>query len=116
MPDNMDAPSHSVVGPTGSGKSWVCAQALPRTPSFISATPQFIKEATNSESVKSDRDFHPSTTKVQAIRCELTDDAKKELQKEGVKSIVFVDTPSFLTGHEDFDAEKEIRTWINRTE
>ncbi|KAF8557848.1 hypothetical protein OG21DRAFT_131949 [Imleria badia] len=34
---------------------------------------------------------------------------------EGVKSIVYVDTPSFLTGYDNIDARKEIMTWINRT-
>jgi len=87
-----------VVGPTGSGKSW------------------FIKEATKGEWVKSSRGYHPFTTKVQAIRCELTDEAKTDLKKEGVKSIVFVDTPSFLTGCDDIDAQKEIATWMDRTE
>ncbi|KAI9573230.1 hypothetical protein HD554DRAFT_2167504 [Boletus coccyginus] len=87
-----------VVGPTGSGKSW------------------FIREATRSELVKTSRDYHPFTTKVQAIRCELTDEAKTDLKHEELESIVFVDTPSFLTGCDDFDAQKEIRTWIERTE
>jgi len=86
-----------VVGPTGSGKSW------------------FIKEATKGEWVKSSRDYHPSTTKVQATRCELDDEAKMDPKKEGVKSIVFADTPSFLTGCDDIDAHKAIRAWIDRT-
>ncbi|KAF8441314.1 hypothetical protein L210DRAFT_3536883 [Boletus edulis BED1] len=85
-----------VAGPTGSGKSW------------------FIKEATRAESVKSSRGYHPSTTKVQAIRCELTDEAKADPQNGGVESIVFVDTPSFLTACDDIDAQKEITTWIDQ--
>ncbi|KAF8420755.1 hypothetical protein L210DRAFT_3574204 [Boletus edulis BED1] len=88
-----------VVGPTGSGKSW------------------FIKEATRADSlVKSSRDYHPFTKKVQAIRCELTDEAKIDLRKEGIKSIVFVDTPSFLTACDDIDAQKEVRTWVEQIE
>jgi len=86
-----------VVGPTGSGKSW------------------FIKEATKGEWVESSRGYHPSTTKVQAIRCELTDEAKTDLKKEGVKSIVFADTPSLLTGCDDIDARNAIGTWIDKT-
>jgi hypothetical protein len=93
----------------------VC-RLIPHVPDFVSVTSQFIKAATKGELVKSSRDYHPSTTKVQAIRCELTDEAKGDLKKEGVKSIVFVDTPSFLTGCDDIDAKKEIRTWIDRTE
>ena len=90
--------------------------SFPCAPGFISASSQFIKEATRGELVKSSRNYHPFTTKVQAIRCELTDEAKRDLQKEGVKSIVFVDTPSFLTEYDDIDAQKELRTWIDRTE
>jgi len=86
-----------VVGPTGSGKSW------------------FIKEATKGEWVESSRGYHPSTTEVQAIRCELTDEARMDLKKEGVKSIVFADTPSFLTGCDDIDAHNAIGTWIDQT-
>ncbi|KAF8557844.1 hypothetical protein OG21DRAFT_1601376 [Imleria badia] len=104
-----------VVGPTGSGKSWVRARLVPRLPGFVSAPSQFIKEATRGEWVKSSRGYHPFTTKVQAIRCELNDEAK-DLQQEGVKNIVFVDTPSFLTESDDFDAQKEIRTWVDRPE
>ena len=55
-----------------------------------------------------------TTAKVEALRCELTDEAKMGLKKEGVKSIVFVDTP-FLPGRDDIDAQKEIRKWINQT-
>ena len=85
---------------------------IPRVPGFVLAPSQFIKEATNSELVKSSRGYQPSTTKVQAIRCELGDEAK---MKEGVTSIVFVDTP-FLSGCDDIDAQKEIRAWIDQTE
>jgi len=86
-----------VVGPTGSGKSW------------------FIKEATKGEWVESSRGYHPSTTEVQAIRCELTDEARIDLKKEGVKNIVFADTPSFLTGCDDIDAHSAMVTWIDQT-
>ena len=80
---------------------------------FVSVRSQFIKEATRSEFVKSSKGYHPSTTKVQAIRCELTDEARMGLKKE---SVVFVDTPSFLTGCDDIDAQKEIKAWIKQTE
>ncbi|KAG8220497.1 hypothetical protein J3R82DRAFT_3197 [Butyriboletus roseoflavus] len=86
-----------VVGPTGSGKSW------------------FTKAATKSDLVRVSRDSHPFTGEVQAIRCELNEEAKTKLQ-EGVKSIIFVDTPSFLTGYDHPDANKEIRRWLSRTE
>ncbi|KAH0828988.1 hypothetical protein J3R83DRAFT_2433 [Lanmaoa asiatica] len=94
IPDNEL--SNSVVGPTGSGKSW------------------FIKEATKSDLVKSSRGYHPFTGKVQAIQCELTDEATTKLEG-GVKSIVLVDTPSFLTGCDHPDAEREISTWFDQT-
>ena len=88
---------------------------IPRVSGFVSAPSQFIKEATKGELVKSSRGYHPSTTKVEAFRCELTDDAKMDLKKEGVKSIVFADTPSFLTECKGIDAHKEIEAWIDRT-
>ena len=83
---------------------------VPHVPGFVSTPSQFIKTATRA--VRS----YPlsTTTKVEALRCELTDEAKMGLKKEGVKSIVFVDTP-FLTGRDDIDAQKEIRKWINQT-
>ena len=110
-----DEPLNSVVGPTGSGKSWVRAVLPPsHIPSFISAPSpsQFTNTATKCDLVKVSRDQHPFTGNVQAIRCELTDEAKRDLQ--GVTNIVFVDTPSFLTGYDHPDPHKEFRVWFNQ--
>jgi len=84
-----------VGGPTGSGKSW------------------FIREATKSDLVKVSKHQHPFTGKLQAIRCELTDEARKDPALQGVKSIVFVDTPSFLTGYDLPDARSEFDSWFD---
>jgi len=85
-----------VVGPTGSGKSW------------------FIREATKGEWVESSEGYHPFTTQVQATRCELADETEMDLKREGVKGVVFVDTPSFFTGYDGIDAHKAIGIWIDR--
>jgi len=37
------------------------------------------------------------------------------LQDEGVKNIVFIDTPSFLTGCDRPDAREEFKKWLKKT-
>lgn len=57
--------------------------------------------------------LEPCTKDVEAIRCELTDKAKKALKLDANsrKSIVFVDMPSFRTGLEN-GAEKKVTKWL----
>lgn len=114
-PDNDSL--NSVVGPTGSGKSWVSAVKVISIVGLVSDPRlQFTREATKSDLVKTSRTNHPATNEVQALRCELTEEAKRELlQNEGVKNIVFIDTPSFLTGCDHPDAREEFKKWLNRT-
>ncbi|KAI6102807.1 hypothetical protein F5141DRAFT_1132713 [Pisolithus sp. B1] len=75
-----------VVGPTGSGKSW------------------FIRELLKSDDIRVAKSGqHPCTKNVQALRCNFNN---------GRNNIVVIDTPSFHTELEDFDAENEVTTWI----
>ncbi|KAI5990811.1 hypothetical protein EDC04DRAFT_3148692 [Pisolithus marmoratus] len=75
-----------VVGPTGSGKSW------------------FTKELLKSEDIQvAKKGQHPCTKNVQALRCNF---------QNGQNNIVVVDTPSFHTELEDFDADQEMTKWI----
>ncbi|KAI6122191.1 hypothetical protein EDD16DRAFT_793948 [Pisolithus croceorrhizus] len=74
-----------VVGPTGSGKSW------------------FTKELCNSDEIQVEKGQHPRTKNVQALRCNFKNDPN---------NIVVVDTPSFHTEVEGFNAEKITTTWI----
>lgn len=74
-----------VVGPTGSGKSW------------------FTRELCKNDQIQVEKGQHPRTKKVQALRCNFKNDPNK---------IVVVDTPSFHTEVEGFDAEKITTTWI----
>lgn len=75
---------------------------------------QFIQEVTKSDLVTPSDDLQPFTTKVQAIRCRLTWEAREALGRPSQKNIVFVDTPSFLTGR-DYGAEREMNTWLRRS-
>ncbi|KAI6110228.1 hypothetical protein EDD16DRAFT_1896205 [Pisolithus croceorrhizus] len=75
-----------VVGPTGSGKSW------------------FIRELLKSDDIRVAKSGqHPCTKNVQALRCNFNN---------GRNNIVVIDTPSFHTELEDFDAENEMTRWI----
>ncbi|KAI6133519.1 hypothetical protein EDD17DRAFT_180907 [Pisolithus thermaeus] len=74
-----------VVGPTGSGKSW------------------FTKELCNSNEIQVEKGQHPRTKNVHALRCNFKNDPN---------NIVVVDTPSFHTEVEGFNAEKITTTWI----
>lgn len=75
-----------VVGPTGSGKSW------------------FIKELLKSDDIRVAKGGqHPCTKNVQALRCNFYN---------GRNNIVVIDTPSFHTELEDFDAEDQMTAWI----
>ncbi|KAN0081616.1 hypothetical protein V8E55_009240 [Tylopilus felleus] len=86
-----------VVGPSGSGKSL------------------FVTDATKIDLIVLGANLQPRTTKVQAIRCELTEAAKTALGGAMQKNIVFVDTPSFHTGHDDRVApEKEMESWLSK--
>ena len=52
------------------------------------------------------------TGRIQAIRCELTEEARIALCAEERKNIVFVDTPAFHTNlAKDMVAEKEMTAW-----
>jgi len=84
-----------LVGPSGSGKS------------------SFLNDVTKSRVVVVGTSLRPSTVTPQAIRCELTEEAKSELGVSSQKNIVFVDTPSFHTGRND-GAEKEMGNWLNK--
>ncbi|KAG6331872.1 hypothetical protein ID866_7215, partial [Astraeus odoratus] len=76
----------SVVGPTGAGKSW------------------FTKELVNNENVHvGKKGQHPCTKDVQAWRCNFD---------QGPDNIVIVDTPSFHTEVEGFDAERIMGNWV----
>jgi len=86
-----------VVGPSGGGKSL------------------FVEEVTKSDLVKVDTNLRPCTAKVQAIRCKLTEEAKKALGDATQKNIVFVDTPSFHSGQNDGAAEKEMQSWLSKS-
>ena len=85
---------------------------LIRKPGFVSALSQFTKEATKSDLIKVSRNQRPCTGNVKAIRCELTDEAMGDLQ--GVKNIVLVDTPAFLTGYNSLDARNAFMTWFDK--
>ncbi|KAI6099698.1 hypothetical protein F5141DRAFT_391362 [Pisolithus sp. B1] len=74
-----------VVGPTGSGKSW------------------FTKELCNNNEIQVEKGQHPRTKNVLALRCNFKNDPN---------NIVVVDTPSFHTELEGFDAEKITTAWI----
>lgn len=74
-----------VLGPTGSGKSW------------------FTKELCNSEEIQVEKGQHPRTKNVQALRCNFKNDQN---------NIVVVDTPSFHTEVDGFNAEKITTDWI----
>ncbi|KAF8132013.1 hypothetical protein EV363DRAFT_1449695 [Boletus edulis] len=84
-----------VVGPSGSGKS------------------TFIEQVTKSGFLEVGTSLRPCTVTVQAIRCELTEEAKDILGARAQKNIVFVDTPSFHTqpGRQDEAAEK-VKSWL----
>ncbi|KAH0828962.1 hypothetical protein J3R83DRAFT_2391 [Lanmaoa asiatica] len=98
FPLNADDIVVFMVGPSGGGKSW------------------FIAEVTNSGLVKVGKTLRPCTAKVEAIRCELTEEAKAVLGASGQNNIVFVDTPSFHTGTgEDQGAEKNITQWLSHS-
>ena len=75
---------------------------------------QFVKEVTKSSLIKVGPNLQPHTANVQAIRCELTDGAKADLDAIQ-KNIVFVDTPSFHTGVDDEAAEKEMKNWLSKS-
>ena len=70
---------------------------------------------TKSNLVKVGTNLPPCTAKVQAIRCELTEDAKAALKAMIQKNIVFVDTPSFHTCQNEGAAEKEMHRWLNKS-
>lgn len=75
-----------VVGPTGSGKSW------------------FTKELCKNDEIQvGEKGQHPRTKYVQALRCNFKND---------LNNIIVVDTPSFHTELEGFDAEKVTTDWI----
>ncbi|KAL4062803.1 hypothetical protein V8B97DRAFT_1680536 [Scleroderma yunnanense] len=75
-----------VVGPTGAGKSW------------------FIKELVNNDKVRVGKNGqHPCTTAVEAWMCHF---------EQGPDNIVIVDTPSFCTEVDGFDAEGIMSSWI----
>ena len=75
---------------------------------------QFVKEATKSDLVKVNKLQRPFTGRLQAIRCELTNEARSDAALEGVKNIVFVDTPSFLTGYDLPNAQREFSSWFDK--
>ncbi|KIM56705.1 hypothetical protein SCLCIDRAFT_17134 [Scleroderma citrinum Foug A] len=75
-----------VVGPTGAGKSW------------------FVKELANNDKVRVGKNgHHPCTTDVEAWKCHF---------EQGQDNVVIVDTPSFCTEVDGFDAEGTMKSWI----
>ena len=76
---------------------------------------QFVEEVTRSDLVRVGTNLRPCTAKVQAIRCELTEEAKQALGHAIQKNIVFVDTPSFHTGGNDGLAEREMKGWLDKS-
>jgi hypothetical protein len=106
--------SSSVVGPSGGGKSLVRPSSSYYGRTLIPS--QFVEEVTKSDLVTASTHLKPSTSKVQAIRCELTEEAQKALGGTKQKNIVFIDTPSFHTGRNDKAAEKEMKSWLSKSE
>lgn len=101
------------MGPSGSGKSLVRPSPSYHSRAFTPS--QFVTDATKSDLIVLGANLQPRTTKVQAIRCELTEAAKTALGGAMQKNIVFVDTPSFHTGHDDRVApEKEMESWLSK--
>jgi GTPase Era involved in 16S rRNA processing len=76
---------------------------------------QFVQEVTKCDLVTVGTNLRPYTTKILAIRCELTEEAKKALGVAMQKNIVFVDTPSFHTGQNDEVAEMEMQSWLSKS-
>ncbi|KAF8553436.1 hypothetical protein OG21DRAFT_1247506 [Imleria badia] len=102
-----------VVGPSGAGKSLVRSSSSYYDRPFIPS--QFVQELTKSNLVKVSANLRPCSARVQAIRCKLTDEARTALLAVTQKNIVFVDTPSFLTGQNDGAAEKEMNHWLRKS-
>ena len=71
---------------------------------------------TKSDLIKVGTNLRSHTDDVQAIRCELTDEAKIALGVANQKHIVFVDTPSFHTGVNDQTAEGKMKKWLKKSE
>lgn len=76
-----------IVGPTGSGKSWLLSELVKK------GNIQFSKQS-----------LKPSTKEVNAVRCHFSGDNRDD--------IVIVDTPSFHT-YLDPDGEVTLKQWIN---
>lgn len=76
---------------------------------------QFVRAVTQARSlVEVGQSLRPCTGKVQAVRCELTEEARTVLGAGERKNIVFVDTPSFHTALIN-GAEKETNTWLKKS-
>ena len=59
--------------------------------------------------IKVGKKLQTQTKEVQAIKCELTAEARKALGAKARENLVFVDTPSFLTEPE---AESKMTAWL----
>jgi len=87
------------VGPTGSGKS-----------TFVSAVTQARDFVGVGQSLQA------AAGKVEAIRCELTMEARNALGADERKNIVFIDTPSFhIDPDENNKAEREMSSWLKKS-
>lgn len=79
---------------------------------------KFVSAVTESSYIKVGKHLKPCTTEAQAIRCELTDEARTALRAASTeqKYIVFVDTPSFLNGtRNEKEAEKNMSLWLSKS-
>ena len=76
---------------------------------------QFVRAVTQARGlIEVGHTLRPCTGKVQAVRCELTEEARTALGAGGRKNIVLVDTPSFFTAVID-GAEKETSAWLKKS-
>ena len=66
--------------------------------------------------IKIGEDLQTQTKEVQAIRCELTPEAREALGASERENLVFVDTPSFLTEPEaSKNAESKMTAWLKKS-